>query len=186
MSAPSSRGLWKYADSKVLSTTKKILSCLWTISATAWISTTLRVGLVGVSIHTILVFGLIAASTLDGSVASTKEVSMFILAATCLKYLLVPPYRSSMETMWSPALRMWVIVVVAASPLEKVMACLALSREARQVSSTSLVGFPLLPYSYLYNKQKIIIILCLVLKLNPFKWKFRQILSSKSKCSMNW
>ena len=75
--------------------------------------------------------------------------------------------------------------MVAASPLEKVMACLALSREARQVSSTSLVGFPLLPYSYLYNKQKIIIILCLVLKLNPFKWKFRQILSSKSKCSMN-
>lgn len=53
-----------------------------------------------------------------------------------------------MDTMWSPAERRWVMVVVAANPLEKVMACLAPSKEARHCSRTSLVGLPLRPYSY--------------------------------------
>ena len=82
-----------------------------------------------------------------GSVASTKLVSMLKVEAHLRKYLLVPPYTSSMETMWSPALSRWVMVVVAASPLEKVIACFAPSKAARHFSNTSLVGFPLRPYS---------------------------------------
>merc|ERR1719206_334193 len=94
-SAPSSRGLWKYADSKVLSTTKNMSLCFLVISATARISTTFKVGLVGVSIQTILVLGRMAASILHGSVASTKLVSIFIRDATFLKYLFVPPSPTS-------------------------------------------------------------------------------------------
>merc|ERR1712098_232365 len=97
-SAPSSRGRWKKQVSKVLSTTRKTSLCCLTTSETAWMSTILRVGFVGVSIHTILVLGLIASATFAGSVASTKEVSMFILEAILLKNLFVPPYTSSMET----------------------------------------------------------------------------------------
>ena len=83
------------------------------------------------------------ASMLLGTVASTNEVSMFILAATLRKYLLMPPYMSSMETMWSPASRRWVMVVQEASPLGNTQACAAPSSEARQASSTPRVGLPL-------------------------------------------
>ena len=43
---------WKYADSKVLSTTTNTSFWRWAISETAAMSTIFNVGLVGVSIHT--------------------------------------------------------------------------------------------------------------------------------------
>ena len=54
-----------------------------------------------------------------------------------------------MATMWSPAFNKWVMVEVAARPEAKVMAYLPLSKAAKQVSRASLVGLPLLLYSYL-------------------------------------
>merc|ERR550534_102796 len=80
MSAPSDKGLWKYADMNVLSTTMIGLTGQSCVSAfTAWqtavMSTNLRVGLVGDSIQTILVLGLSPSITAWTLVMSTMEIS---------------------------------------------------------------------------------------------------------------
>lgn len=43
---------WKYADMKVLSTTKIMSPCLWTVCAQASMSIIFKLGFVGVSIQT--------------------------------------------------------------------------------------------------------------------------------------
>ena len=75
ISTPNSSGRCRYGDMKVLSqTTRAPARCA--ISLTSFRSVTIITGLVGVSRNTILVFGLIAASTLSGSEVSTKSNSM--------------------------------------------------------------------------------------------------------------
>jgi hypothetical protein len=80
---------------------------------------TLRVGLVGVSIQSILVFSFILASNAPSTVKSAKSnVTPILTAATLLKKRLVPPYTSSIVITWSPGLSKCKIVVVAADPDE--------------------------------------------------------------------
>ena len=69
--APSSSGRCTIGEAKVLSTTTR-KPCLRAICATAAMSTILSIGLVGVSIQTIFVFGPIAASNAARSHRSTK------------------------------------------------------------------------------------------------------------------
>ena len=59
-----------------------------------------------------------------------------------------------MAIKWSPDFNNWVTVLVAARPDAKVIAYLAPSKEARHFSKQSLVGFPLLEYSYLNKLLK--------------------------------
>lgn len=89
ISAPRAKGLWKYADMKVLSTTKMMSPRLWTICAQASMSVSFKVGFVGVSIQTSLVCGVIAASNSLILEQSTKEIFSPNSEATLLKYLLV-------------------------------------------------------------------------------------------------
>lgn len=75
-SAPNRRGDYRYGDKNVLSATT-IISLLnsWAISERTLISETLRVGLVGVSIHKSLVLLFNAFCTFSGLVVSTKSTS---------------------------------------------------------------------------------------------------------------
>ena len=66
-----------------------------------------------------LVSGVIAASSNLGLEQSTKEIFNPNSVATCLKYLFVPPYTSSIQIIWSPAFKRWVMVTVAAKPEAK-------------------------------------------------------------------
>ena len=85
ISAPNSKGLWKYEVKNVLSTAT-IMSLLRSCTnfETASISTTLMRGLVGVSIHTSLVLLLIDSDKAFKSVGSTKVGSSPSRAPTCL------------------------------------------------------------------------------------------------------
>ena len=62
MSAPRVSGCWRYGDAKVLSTTSRAPAS-WATPASASMSAIPSNGLVGVSIHTILVSGRMAART---------------------------------------------------------------------------------------------------------------------------
>ena len=75
MSAPSASGCWRYGVAKVLSTTTRP-SRPWASAAIAAMSTTVRVGLVGVSIHTMRVSSRHAASSAAWSVRSTALQAM--------------------------------------------------------------------------------------------------------------
>ena len=90
MSKPSSSGRWKNGVAKVLSQTETTLF-LRQISATAARSTIFSIGFVGVSVHKRRVLGVIARSTLRGSVMSTKARSMPSLLNTLSAMRKVPP-----------------------------------------------------------------------------------------------
>jgi hypothetical protein len=127
---------------KVLSTAKRTPFSLQ-MAAMALISKILRVGLVGVSAQTTLVFALMASLTSSGSLKSTKVTSICYLSLRILlKYLWVPPYTSSMHKTWSPLLSNCMIDTVALMPLFNASANLAFSKEARFLSNESLVGLP--------------------------------------------
>ena len=64
---------------------------------------------------------------------------------------MVPPYKSSIQTIWSPDFNKCVIVEVAARPEEKARAYSAPSKAAKHFSRQSLDGLPLRPYSWLKN-----------------------------------
>ena len=72
MSAPSSSGRCSIGEAKVLSTATS-RPCFFAMAAIAAMSTIFSSGLVGVSIQTSLVFGVIAASNAAASVRSTNE-----------------------------------------------------------------------------------------------------------------
>ena len=89
MSAPNMRGRWKKGDIKVLSTTtSKLFLCA--ISQRTFKSTIFSVGLVGVSIHNILVSFLISFSNISVLERSMNENSNPLFDAILWKYLPVP------------------------------------------------------------------------------------------------
>ena len=98
--APRSRGRWRIGVANVLSTQSGIFA--WVASsATAAMSNTFSIGLLGVSIHTSLVFGRSAFFTRSIPSAppiSTKVASSPIGFITLSKIRNVPPYTSSPQT----------------------------------------------------------------------------------------
>ena len=97
MSAPWRKGLHKNGDGTVLSTIKGTPWACAT-SATAAISSTVRLGLPMLSAKTARVLGCIAAAKAKGSLASTKVVSIpkrFRLTASMVT---LPPYRAPAAT----------------------------------------------------------------------------------------
>ena len=73
-SAPSSSGCWRYGEANVLSTAS-IAPCLWASSAMAAMSRICSSGLVGVSIQTSFVFGvMIVANPAGGGVVGVRGV----------------------------------------------------------------------------------------------------------------
>ncbi len=97
MSAPRPIGCCRYGLANVLSTTASA-PALCAISATAAMSTTLRSGFVGLSIHTSFVRLRIALATSRGSRMSTGVISMPTRSYTRAKRRYVPPYTSSPMT----------------------------------------------------------------------------------------
>ena len=107
-------------DAKVLSHTRTASGD--TCRATRAIiprSASFRFGLVGVSTHTIRVSGCSAARRLASTVRSAVVIfSPALRALTRLNSRVVPPYRSSITTMWLPASMSSRHVEIAARPDE--------------------------------------------------------------------
>src|ERR1700733_724586 len=98
-SAPSASGDWKYGVQNVLSTTTSWPGADF-IAATAAMSMMRSIGLVGVSIQNIFVFGRIAARTASRSVMSTNVELRSKRSRTRVNSRYVPPYVSSLTTTW--------------------------------------------------------------------------------------
>ena len=90
MSAPKASGLHRKGDGTVLSITSGTPWACAT-SATAAMSSTVRLGLPRLSAKTARVFGRIAAAKASGRVASTKLVSMPNFARFTASMVTVPP-----------------------------------------------------------------------------------------------
>ena len=115
MSAPCSSGRCRIGDAKVLSTTSD-RACAR--SASRWMSTIFSIGLVGVSIQTNRVFGVIAASSRHIGQVDVAEVSRRCDDAR-VEQGETAAYRSSMAMMWSPPSSSSSNVAVAAMPEAK-------------------------------------------------------------------
>ena len=142
MSAPRLRGLQFTGDENVLSTQRR---APWALQAYATFSMSkiLRVGFVGVSIHTILVLGLRCFLNSEMTLKSTKDTSMSALGLRIVRrYLAVPPYTSSTHRTWSPREQRFIRVTLEDMPEFVAKAKLAYSRVASCLSRASLVGLP--------------------------------------------
>ena len=90
MSAPSASGLHRKGEGTVLSTTSGT-PCAWATSATARMSSSVRLGLPRLSANTARVLGFIAAANASALVASTKLVWMPNLARLTASIDTLPP-----------------------------------------------------------------------------------------------
>src|SRR5579862_1536823 len=110
-------------------------------------STNVRVGFDGVSIHTALVSSLINAFSISAFDKLAKVVCKPLCFATFVIYRCVPPYTSCELTI-CPPLKLSRIAAVTALPLANARPYLALSRAATAISNRSRVSLPLREYSY--------------------------------------
>lgn len=149
ISASCFNGVCIYGDRNVLSTTSNA-PLLCAVSATALISTSDSVGLLGVSIHTRLVVSpqLYRRVASSPSMSFTKVTLHWNDGATCVKYLCVPPYRLAMQMMWELGARPCTMAPVAAIPDEKARACAASSSSAMHVSKLARLGLAEREYTY--------------------------------------
>ena len=140
MSKPSSSGRCTNGLANVLSATA-IKPCSRAICASAARSASFSSGLLGVSTHSILVSGRIAARTASRFARSTKVKSVFALRRrTRSNRRNVPPYRSSLATTCAPASSSSSTVEIAARPDANAHAVAPLSRSATQRSNAQRVG----------------------------------------------
>jgi len=140
MSAPSAIGLHRKGLGTVLSI---ISGTPWACatSATAAMSSTSRLGLPRLSANTARVFGRIAASKADASVASTKVVSMPNFFRLTASIVTLPPYSAPAATTWSPACSKVISAIAsAAMPLALATAARPPSSAATRSSSAATVG----------------------------------------------
>ena len=124
----------------MLSTTKIQLFFL-AILEISCISDTFIIGLVGVSIYIILVFLVITFSIFFILSVSTKVVVIPFLLSTFSINLIVPPYKSSVDTILSPGANISNRTVNAAIPVLNAIASTPSSKSFTILSTSSLVGF---------------------------------------------
>mmetsp|Transcript_31323 Transcript_31323/g.78611 ORF Transcript_31323/g.78611 Transcript_31323/m.78611 type:complete len:212 (+) Transcript_31323:680-1315(+) len=136
---------------KVLSTrTGRLWACA--TADTPAMSTSLRVGFVGDSTHTILVFSFTNLVTFAGSVRSTKSNERLFEGVQMRRNRrLVPPYTSSHTITCEPVGRQLTTADVAAKPEANPSPCFPFSHLAMSSSKAFLVGFPDLEYSNSLN-----------------------------------
>ena len=140
MSAPRASGLQRKGLGTVLSITSGT-PCAWATSATAAMSSTVRLGLPRLSANTARVSGRIAAAKASGFFASTKVVVMPNLARLTASIVTVPPYSAPAATTWSPACSKVISAIAsAAMPLALATAARPPSSAATRSSSAATVG----------------------------------------------